>query len=32
AESQKMAYKARFQPIEAYRQGEWGPFDPDQAR
>lgn len=32
AESQKMAYKARFQPIEAYRQGEWSLFDPGPAR
>lgn len=31
AESQKMAYKARFRPIEAYRQGEWSVFDPQQS-
>ncbi|AWI74817.1 arginyltransferase [Parazoarcus communis] len=27
AESRKMAYKARFRPIEAYRRGEWGPLE-----
>lgn len=32
AESQKMAYKARFRPIEAYRQGEWGPFHLEPVR
>lgn len=26
-ESPKMAYKAHFRPLEAYRQGRWGPFE-----
>ena len=26
-ESEKMAYKARFQPLEAYRNGRWSPLD-----
>lgn len=30
-ESQKMAYKARFRPIEAYRHGDWGVFEPLQS-
>ncbi len=29
AESPKMAYKARFQPLEAYRGGHWMAFDHD---
>lgn len=27
AESPKMAYKARFRPLEIYRNGEWGPLE-----
>lgn len=26
-DSAKMAYKTRFQPLEAYRNGRWSPFD-----
>ena len=26
-DSEKMAYKARFQPLEAYRNGRWSPLD-----
>ena len=26
-ESPKMAYKAHFRPLEAYRHGRWGPFE-----
>lgn len=29
AESRKMAYKARFKPIEAYRKGEWMELQPE---
>ena len=32
AESPKMAYKARFRPLEALIDGQWRPLDPDSDR
>lgn len=32
AESPKMAYKARFRPLEAYRNGEWKAMEPQPQR
>ncbi|RCS59756.1 arginyltransferase [Parvibium lacunae] len=31
AQSQKMAYKANFQPLEAYQEGQWIPLQSDNA-